>query len=70
MNHCRDKEETIAKTPLTKNPLRKGNQTYFKGETATRLLFNSPRFSEDLDFSTTHKNELVKKIKSYPSRIV
>lgn len=26
---------------------------YFKGGTAIRLLFGSPRFSEDLDFSTT-----------------
>ncbi|HCH59050.1 MAG TPA: hypothetical protein DEV73_00370 [Candidatus Zambryskibacteria bacterium] len=27
-------------------------QIYFKGGTAIRLLFGSPRFSEDLDFST------------------
>lgn len=28
-------------------------QVYFKGGTAIHLLFDSPRFSEDLDFSTT-----------------
>ncbi len=28
------------------------NQTYFKGGTALRLIFASPRFSEDLDFTT------------------
>lgn len=27
---------------------------FFKGGTALRLLYNSPRFSEDLDFSTTY----------------
>ena len=26
---------------------------YFKGGTALRILYNSPRFSEDLDFSST-----------------
>jgi len=29
-----------------------GDRVYFKGGTALRLLFNSPRFSEDLDFSS------------------
>ncbi|KAF0135104.1 MAG: hypothetical protein FD145_242 [Candidatus Saganbacteria bacterium] len=27
---------------------------YFKGGTALRILYRSPRFSEDLDFSTSH----------------
>lgn len=27
---------------------------FFKGGTALRILYNSPRFSEDLDFSTTY----------------
>ena len=32
----------------------KGSEkVYFKGGTALRVMFNSPRFSEDLDFSTT-----------------
>lgn len=30
----------------------KTDQIYFKGGTALRLIFNSPRFSEDLDFSS------------------
>lgn len=29
---------------------------YFKGGTALRIIFHSPRFSEDLDFSTNLKN--------------
>lgn len=35
---------------------------YFKGGTAIRLLFNSPRFSEDLDFSTKFSKSKIKKI--------
>ncbi|MBM4401672.1 MAG: nucleotidyl transferase AbiEii/AbiGii toxin family protein [Candidatus Cloacimonetes bacterium] len=42
------------------------SKIYFKGGTAIHLLFNSPRFSQDLDFSTEYAqgriNELVKKI--------
>ena len=33
---------------------REAEKIYFKGGTAIRLLFGSPRFSEDLDFSTTY----------------
>jgi len=29
------------------------NQIYFKGGTALRVIYNSPRFSEDLDFSSS-----------------
>lgn len=29
---------------------------YFKGGTALKIIYQSPRFSEDLDFSTTHKD--------------
>jgi predicted nucleotidyltransferase component of viral defense system len=29
---------------------------YFKGGTALRIIYNSPRFSEDLDFSSSLKN--------------
>lgn len=37
---------------------------FFKGGTALRLLFLSPRFSEDLDFSTTlSKNEITTIVK-------
>lgn len=32
-----------------------GEKIFFKGGTAIHLLFNSPRFSEDLDFSTILK---------------
>lgn len=35
---------------------------YFKGGTAIRLLFNSPRFSEDLDFSTKLSKSEIKKV--------
>ena len=28
------------------------NQVFFKGGTALRIVFDSPRFSEDLDFSS------------------
>jgi len=31
-------------------------QFFFKGGTALRVVFNSPRFSEDLDFSAEHYN--------------
>jgi len=35
--------------------------TYFKGGTALRLIFRSPRFSEDLDFTTSEvKNQISK----------
>lgn len=41
-----------------------GNAIYFKGGTAIRLLFGSPRFSEDLDFSTVFNKKQIKKIVS------
>lgn len=37
-------------------------EIFFKGGTAIRLLFGSPRFSEDLDFSTTLRDEQIDKI--------
>lgn len=37
-------------------------QIYFKGGTAIRLLFGSPRFSEDLDFSTLCSKLQIKQI--------
>lgn len=40
----------------------KGKGIYFKGGTAIRLLFNSPRFSEDLDFSTPYDKKQIKQI--------
>lgn len=33
---------------------------YFKGETCLHLFYNSPRFSEDLDFSTTLSEKKIK----------
>lgn len=41
---------------------KKGRQIYFKGGTAIRLLFGSPRFSEDLDFSTLYDKKQIKEI--------
>ncbi|MBL7150425.1 nucleotidyl transferase AbiEii/AbiGii toxin family protein, partial [Candidatus Microgenomates bacterium] len=35
---------------------------YFKGGTAIHLLFNSSRFSEDLDFSTSYNKQQIKKV--------
>ncbi|MCX6706161.1 MAG: nucleotidyl transferase AbiEii/AbiGii toxin family protein [Candidatus Woesebacteria bacterium] len=40
----------------------KGKEIYFKGGTAIRLLFNSPRFSEDLDFSTHYDKKQIGEI--------
>lgn len=41
---------------------RKSTKIYFKGGTAIHLLFGSPRFSEDLDFSTEYSKSEIKKI--------
>lgn len=41
---------------------KKADKIYFKGGTAIRLLFNSPRFSEDLDFSTPYDKNQIKQI--------
>jgi hypothetical protein len=38
------------------------NQIYFKGGTAIKFLFGSFRFSEDLDFSSTLKEEEIKSL--------
>lgn len=32
---------------------------FFKGGTALRIIFDSPRFSEDLDFSSTHSDKQI-----------
>lgn len=37
-------------------------EIFFKGGTALRLLFDSPRFSEDLDFTTVYKDEEIKRL--------
>lgn len=34
----------------------KASNIYFKGGTALRILYKSPRFSEDLDFTTSYKD--------------
>lgn len=41
---------------------RRASKIYFKGGTAIHLLLGSPRFSEDLDFSTEYEGEKLKKI--------
>lgn len=38
--------------------LPQGNEIYFKGGTALRFIYQSPRFSEDLDFSTNKEDIL------------
>lgn len=50
-----------------------GNKLYFKGGTAVRLAYGSPRFSEDLDFSMIKtireiefKNFVKEVVKKYP----
>lgn len=35
---------------------KRADKIYFKGGTALRLIYNSPRFSEDLDFSSSLKD--------------
>jgi len=42
--------------------LKEAKNVFFKGGTAIRLLFDSTRFSEDLDFSTTYNKSQIKKI--------
>ncbi len=42
----------------------KSKNCFFKGGTAIRLLLNSPRFSEDLDFSTTLSRQNIKNLLS------
>jgi len=42
--------------------LPKSNQIYFKGGTAIKFLYGSFRFSEDLDFSSTLKEEEIKSL--------
>lgn len=48
------------------------DKIYFKGGTAIRLLFGSPRFSEDLDFSTIYDKkiigQIIKKVESAMQR--
>jgi len=46
-----------------------GRYLIFKGGTALRLIYGSPRFSEDLDFSLT-KNTLKKKFTSLIKKII
>lgn len=41
---------------------KEGKKFFFKGGTAIRLLFGSPRFSEDLDFSTTYGKKKIRDI--------
>ncbi|MCS6956729.1 MAG: nucleotidyl transferase AbiEii/AbiGii toxin family protein [Patescibacteria group bacterium] len=42
--------------------LKESSKIFFKGGTAIRLLLDSSRFSEDLDFSTTYSKKEIKKI--------
>lgn len=41
---------------------KEGKKIFFKGGTAIRFLLGSPRFSEDLDFSTTLAKEKIKNL--------
>lgn len=46
------------------------SEIFFKGGTALRLLFGSPRFSEDLDFSTNYNDlEITKLLKKIEEKI-
>jgi predicted nucleotidyltransferase component of viral defense system len=67
--------ETVVLKGLFESP--NGKSLIFKGGTALRLVYGSPRFSEDLDFSLTEDNlkgkfkPLVKKIISpYPELLI
>jgi predicted nucleotidyltransferase component of viral defense system len=59
--------ELIVLKGLYESPF--GRYLIFKGGTALRLTFGSPRFSEDLDFSLT-KNTLKKKFASLVKKII
>lgn len=49
---------------------KEANKIFFKGGTALRLLFGSPRFSEDLDFSTNYnESEITKLLKKVEQKI-
>lgn len=49
---------------------RKASKLFFKGGTALRLIFGSPRFSEDLDFSTNYSDsEITKLLQSIEAKI-
>lgn len=39
---------------------KKADKIYFKGGTSLRLLFGSPRFSEDLDFSSPYSEKVIR----------
>ncbi len=41
---------------------KEASRIFFKGGTALRLIFNSPRFSEDLDFSTIYSDDQIEKL--------
>jgi len=41
---------------------KRASNILFKGGTCIRLLFNSPRFSEDLDFSTVYSEDEIKNV--------
>lgn len=46
------------------------NKIFFKGGTALRLLYGSPRFSEDLDFSTNYSDlKITKLLKEIENKI-
>lgn len=49
----REEYETLILSRLSESPL--GNRLIFRGGTALRLAYNSPRFSDDLDFSDTEE---------------
>lgn len=51
LNIRREYLQTIFLSHFYRNP--DSDKIYFKGGTALRLIYKSPRFSEDLDFSST-----------------
>lgn len=49
---------------------KEADKIYFKGGTAIHFLLNSPRFSEDLDFSTGYsKPEIIKTVKQIEEKL-
>jgi len=50
---------------------KEAGKIFFKGGTALRLLFGSPRFSEDLDFSTVYSDgEITKLLQELEKKII
>ena len=65
---CREYLQLVFLNALYQN--RQADAVCFKGGTAIRLLLESPRFSEDLDFDTTYSKKEIKLLISDLEKII